>query len=133
MSKKSSPHHPNIELFEKLISTFKDVERKGATMPYTSVNGNMFSLLSKDGTMALRLPEKERELFIKKYKTKLFESYGAVMKEYVAVPNELLKNTRELRKFFSVSVDYANSLKAKPTTRSKRASSKKKPPVKKKK
>jgi hypothetical protein len=34
----------------------------------------------------MRLPENEREKFLKKYKTKLFEAYGVVMKEYVAVP-----------------------------------------------
>ena len=36
--------------------------------------------------MALRLSTDEREQFLKKYKTTLFEAYGAVMKEYVTVP-----------------------------------------------
>lgn len=51
-----------------LIATNPNVDRKGATMPYTSVNGHMFSLLTKEATLALRLPEKEREAFLKKYK-----------------------------------------------------------------
>ena len=55
----------------------------------------MFSLLSAmTETMALRLPKEEREAFLKKYKSKLFEVYGAVMKEYVRVPDALLKNTK---------------------------------------
>jgi hypothetical protein len=47
----------------------------------------MFSLLSAmTETMALRLPKEEREAFLKKYKSKLFEVYGAVMKEYLPCP-----------------------------------------------
>jgi hypothetical protein len=37
--------------------------------------------------LAIRLPEDKRQEFLKKYKTTLFEAYGAVMKEYVTVPD----------------------------------------------
>ena len=37
-------------------------------MPYTSLNGHMFSVLHKDGSVALRLPAAEREAFLKKYR-----------------------------------------------------------------
>jgi TfoX/Sxy family transcriptional regulator of competence genes len=116
-SKKKSRIPPEkIELYEKLVATISDVERKGADNPYTSINGNMFSLLhSPEGRMALRLPENEREKFLKKYKSALFEAYGVTMKEYVAVPDALLKKTRELQKYFAVSYDYAKTLKVKPT------------------
>ena len=36
-----------LELYERLVATLPGIERKGATMPYTSVNGHMFSYLSK--------------------------------------------------------------------------------------
>jgi hypothetical protein len=42
------------------------IERKGAANPYTSLNGHMFTYLNPSGTMVLRLPEKEREEFLKK-------------------------------------------------------------------
>jgi hypothetical protein len=58
-------------LHEKLVATNPNVERKGATMPYTSANGHMFSLLTREGWLALRLPSEAREVFLKKYKTKL--------------------------------------------------------------
>jgi TfoX/Sxy family transcriptional regulator of competence genes len=90
-------------------------------LPYTSVNGNMFTLLTKSGTLALRLPEAEREVFLKKYKTKVTEQYGAVMREYVDVPDSLLKKTQELRKYFHVSYAYVSALRPKPTTREKAA------------
>ena len=67
-------------------------------MPYTSFNGNMFSFLDKHGSCGIRLPEKEREDFLKKYKTKLFETHGTVLKEYVTVPDDLLQKTKELKK-----------------------------------
>jgi hypothetical protein len=101
--------------YERLVATNPNVELKGATHPYTSLNGNMFSYLHPSGAMALRLPEGEREKFLKKYKTTLFEAYGVVQKEYVTVPDALLKKTAELRKYFEISYQYAQTLKPKPT------------------
>jgi hypothetical protein len=108
-----------LALYEKLVATIPDVERKGATVPYTSVNGNMFSYMSKTGQLELRLPSETRESFLKKYKTKLTEAYGVVQKEYVEVPDALLKKTAELKPFFAMSYTYVRSLKPKATTRKK--------------
>jgi len=105
----------NLQLYEKLVATNPSVPRKGATMPYTSINGHMFSLFTREGWLALRLPTDEREAFLKKYKTKLCEQYGTVMPEYVQVPDALLKKTQELRKYFDLSYAYVSSLKPKPT------------------
>lgn len=105
----------NLKLYEKLVATNPSVQRKGATMPYTSVNGHMFSLFTREAWLALRLPTAEREAFLKKYKTKLCEQYGTVMPEYVQVPHALLKKTQELRKYFDLSYAYVSSLKPKPT------------------
>jgi TfoX/Sxy family transcriptional regulator of competence genes len=114
--KKSPIPAEKVELYEKLLASIPEIERKGADNPYTSVNGNMFSLLlSPEGRMALRLAEDEREAFLKKYKTKLYEAYGTVMKEYVAVPDALLKKTEELQKYLKLSYAYAKALKPKPT------------------
>jgi hypothetical protein len=112
--KKSTIPAEKIALYEKAVATLSGVQRKGAANPYTSLNGNMFSLLSAvTETMALRLPKGEREAFLKKYKSQLFEAYGAVMKEYVAVPDALLKNTRELQQYVTLSYEYAKTLKPK--------------------
>jgi TfoX/Sxy family transcriptional regulator of competence genes len=116
-TKKKSPiPAEKVALYEKLLATIPEIERKGADNPYTSINGNMFSLLhSPEGRLALRLPEVEREKFLKKYKTTLFEAYGTVLKEYVAVPDALLKQTKELQKYLQSSYAYASTLKPKPT------------------
>ena len=50
-----------LALYEKAVGAMPGVERKGDTMPYTSLNGHMFSVLHKDGSVALRLPTVERE------------------------------------------------------------------------
>jgi hypothetical protein len=109
-----------LELYEKLVATNPSIKRKGATVPYTSLNGHMFSYLSKEGKLALRLPPAEREVFLKKYKAKLCEAYGIVQAEYVEVPDSLLSSTRELKKFFDSSYEYVSSLKPKSTTRKKK-------------
>ena len=106
-------------LYDALIATQPEVERKWATMPYTSVNGNMFSLLTPDGTLALRLPAADRDAFLHKYKTTLSKQYGVVMKEYVNVPAALLQNTRGLAKYFDRSYQYARALRPKATKRKK--------------
>ena len=110
-----------LELYEKLVATNPVVERKGATVPYTSLNGHMFSYLGKQGKLALRLPAGEREAFLKKYNAKLCEAYGIVQAEYVEVPDSLLSSTRELKKYFDCSYRYVASLKPKAATKKKKA------------
>ena len=113
------PPQDKIELYDQLIATHPDIERKGKTNPYTSHNGHMFSHLSKTGTMGLRLPKEEREAFLKKYNTTLYKSYGAIMKEYVTVPDDLLENTAELKPYLDISYEYIKTLEPKPTTKKK--------------
>jgi len=113
-SKKTSKIPPaTLELYEKLIATNPDIERKGDVHPYASVNGHMFSYLDQTGTMGLRLPKDELEAFLKKYKTKLFVSYGAVKKDWATVPGSLLKSTKELKKYLRTSYQYVQTLKPK--------------------
>jgi hypothetical protein len=108
-----------LALYDKLVATNPKVERKGATVPYTSVNGHMFSYLSKEGKLELRLPPAEREAFLKKYKAKLCQAYGNVQPEYVEVPDALLSSTGELKKHFDASYAYVSALKPKPTAKKK--------------
>jgi hypothetical protein len=56
--KKSPVPAEKVALYEKSLATLPGVEQKGADNPYTSLNGNMFSLLSAmTETVALRLPK----------------------------------------------------------------------------
>jgi hypothetical protein len=106
-----------VELYDKLVKSISGLERKGKTLPYTSVNGNMFTYISKSGSMAIRLPKEARDQFLKKYKTKLHEAYGILQKEYATVPDALLLRTGELKQYVEVSYAYAKALKPKPSKR----------------
>ena len=114
-----------LALYDKLLATIPDVARKGDTMPYTSLNGNMFSLFTKENRLTLRLPAGEREAFLARYKTTLSEQYGYVQPEYVVVPDALLAKTAELKRYFDISHAYVSSLRPKATTKKKPATAKK--------
>ena len=107
-------------LYEALIATHSQIERKGKSSPYTAVNGNMFTILSADGTLGMRLADADRAAFIATYGTGVYQAHGAVMKEYVAVPAELLARTAALAPWLAKSYEYAKALKPKPTTKKKR-------------
>jgi len=115
MAKKSPSAHPeHLALYEELAAANSGVELKGAAVPYTAINGNMSSYLSKEGKLELRLPAEAREAFLDKYKAQLCSAYGVVQPEYVEVPDALLARTAELQEYFDLSVEYVSSLKAKP-------------------
>ena len=117
MAKAAGPAAPpdKVALYERLVATNPKTELKGATVPYTSLNGHMFSYLSKEGKLALRLPDAVRAAFLKKHNAKLCSAYGVVQPEYVEVPDSLLATTGELKKYFDASYEYVASLKPKPT------------------
>lgn len=113
VTKKQIHSTETIQLYEAILNTLPKVVRKGAAMPYTSHNGHMFSFLNKEGKLGLRLDEKEREAFIKKYKTTLCFENGIILKEYVYVPDKLFKNTEEVSPYFKKSLKYIAALKPK--------------------
>ena len=104
-----------LELYDNLIGNNPKIERKGKTTPYTSINGHMFSFLSKNGTMGLRLSNNDRDYFIQNFDSQLMEQHGRVMKEYVEIPSNVLQNTEQLSEYLQKSLDYVSGLKPKPT------------------
>ena len=81
--------------------------------PYTSANGHMFTYLDQSGTLGMLLPHDEGEAFVKKFDTAPFVSYGVVKKDWVTVPEALLKNTGELKKYLEKSFAHAKTPKPK--------------------
>jgi TfoX/Sxy family transcriptional regulator of competence genes len=123
--KQTAIDQEKLAVYEKIIASNPQIERKGDTIPYTSLNGNMFSLLGKDGSLGFRLSKEDREVFLKKYPKAILMQYGIVMKEYVKIPDELLSKPKELKKYFDLSYANAKTLKPKPTTKTKSAKKKK--------
>jgi hypothetical protein len=120
MEKLKMPRARKVELYAELVASYPVAVLKGDTIPYTSLNGHMYSFLSKGDEVTLKLPAEERVKFIEKYNTRLAENYGIVQKEYVVVPDELLETLDELKPYFEVSYNYTASLKPKPTSKSKK-------------
>lgn len=117
MARSGSIRAGRLNLYDELIVTEPGVQRKGATVPYTSVNGHMFSFLTESGSLALRLRPFDREAFIRRHGTTLHHAHGIVMKEYVTVPDALLAGTEQLGPYFRASYAYVAALKPKRTTR----------------
>ncbi len=119
MSDKADQVPPGkLELYKRLIDAHPEIELKGGLkLPYTSCQGHMFSQLTKAGTVGLRMGKVEREAFIAEYDSALLVTYGTVMKEYVAVPDHLLRDTGKLLPYLEQSYAYAKTLKPKPSKR----------------
>lgn len=52
---------------------------------------------------------------MEKFNTGLSHQYGAVMRKYVHVPDELLSDIETLKPYLEKSFDYVQTLKPKPT------------------
>lgn len=105
-----------LELYQQLVERIPELEINSTFgFPYTSLNGHMFSLLSKSGFVGIRLPKEEREAFLKRYNSTIYKPEpGPLLKEYVTVPNDLLADTEALKKYLSISLEYVKTLKPKP-------------------
>ncbi|WP_436515920.1 hypothetical protein [Ekhidna sp. To15] len=110
----SKASEETLLLYSDLLATI-GLEQKGKNMPYTSINGNMYSFVAKEGYVAIRLSEDDKEAFMKKYNAGPAISYGATMRGYVHVPDDLLKKTKELSEYIRKSHEFAKTLKPKPT------------------
>ena len=102
-----------LALFDKLVDFCPRFERKGKTMPYTSANGYMFSLLNKDAELGIRLSKESGERFKDEHETTLFKSYGAVMKGYVLIPDAMLDDLETLSTYLDEAYDHVMSLEPK--------------------
>ncbi len=99
-----------LERYDELVAKCPRFVRKGKTVPYTSANGYMFSLLNKDGQLGIRFSKKVQEAYIQEFDTTIFKSYGAVMKGYVLIPDQMLKDLDKLAEYLDESYDYVMTL-----------------------
>jgi hypothetical protein len=102
----------NLELYDK-IAAIAGIERKGKTVPYTSANGHMFSLLNKDGELGFRYSKDVQEKYIEEWNTTTLQSHGATMRGYVKVPEDMWNDLDTLADYLKQSHDYVMSLEPK--------------------
>lgn len=102
-----------LAVYDKLVGKCPRFERKGKTMPYTSANGHMFSLLNKDGELGFRFSKEVQEKYIQEFGTTIFKSYGRVMHGYVLIPEKMLEDLDKLAEYLNESYDYVMTLEPK--------------------
>lgn len=111
-----------LAAYERLVAAVEGAERKANFgTPYTAINGNMYTMISKHGLVGIRLPAADRQEFMQKYGAELFRGDPAwpPAKEFVAVPADLLERTDELQPYLEVSLAYVLTLKPKPSKKAK--------------
>ncbi|MHA7899163.1 MAG: hypothetical protein ACX94B_04815 [Henriciella sp.] len=79
-----------IQRYEAAIAASGRFERKGKANPYTSANGHMFSQINKDDRLGIRLPKSRQAELLAKYGAGPFKSYGATMRDYVCLTDDML-------------------------------------------
>jgi hypothetical protein len=102
-----------LALYDQLVAKCPRFERKGKTVPYTSANGHMFSLLNKDGELGFRYSKEVQEKYIQEFGSSILKSYGAVMRGYVLIPDEMFEDLDNLAEYLNESYDYVMSLEPK--------------------
>ena len=102
-----------LAIFDEMVSKCPRFDRKGKSMIFTSANGYMFGILNKDGEIGIRFSKEVQEKYMKEWNTTLFKSYNAVMKGYILIPMEMLKDLDNLAKYLDESYDYVMSLEPK--------------------
>ncbi len=106
----------NSNIWEKRLAIFDQIvaeanfERKGKTMPYTSDNGHMFSLLNKDGEIGIRLSREAGEKFMDEHQSTRFKSHGSFMRGYVLIPDTMLKDTAKVAAYLKQGHAFVMSL-----------------------
>ena len=108
-----------IDVYDRLLTAHPDVQRKGKTTAYTSMNGNMFSFVGPDGEMCLRLSSEQIAAYGAEWDASPVLRHNSVMNGYVAVSQSLLDDEASLAQWFAQSVAFAQTLKPKASTKKK--------------
>lgn len=99
-----------VEIYDELVGGCTRFKRRGKTMPYTSANGYMFSLVNKENQLGIRFSKDVQKQYMEDFDTTIFKLYNAIMKGYILVPDELLADTDNMVDLLNESYDYVMSL-----------------------
>ena len=102
-----------LKKYDELVAKCSRFERKGKTVPYTSTNGYMFSLLNKAGEIGIRFSKETQKKYIEEFDSTIFKSYNSIMHGYVLIPEEMLENLDNVAKYLDESYDHVMSLEPK--------------------
>lgn len=107
---KKSPQELIDHFHEELDACGLDIERrKMFGYPCAFTHKNMFTGLHED-RWVLRLPEKERNQLLDAGAKHFEPIKGRIMKEYIIIPPEIIKDHQQLHGLLMISLHYAQSL-----------------------
>lgn len=99
-----------INLYESAIAVSDKAQRKGKANPYTSTNGHMFSQINKDNEIGVRLPKPRQKDLLEQYGAGPFKSYGATMRDYVRLTDEMLDEPGLLTRLLDEGFDFVAAM-----------------------
>ena len=102
-----------LKIYDELVSECTRFKRKGKTVPYTSANGHMFSLLNKAGELGIRFSKDVQKKYLEEYETTLFKSYNSIMHGYILITPKMLNDKKNMIRLLDESFDYVMSLEPK--------------------
>jgi len=102
-----------LKIYDELVAKCIRFERKGKTMPYTSANGYMFSLLNKAGEIGIQFSKPVQKKYIEEFDSTIFKSYNSIIHGYVLIPETMLEDLDIVAKYLDESYDYVMSLEPK--------------------
>ena len=106
-------YEEKLKIYDELVAKCSRFERKGKTMPYTSANGHMFSLLNKAGEIGIRFSKEVQKRYIEEFDSTIFKSYNSIMHGYVLIPENMLEDLDNVARYLDESYDYVMSLERK--------------------
>ncbi|MEM8881755.1 MAG: TfoX/Sxy family protein [Pseudomonadota bacterium] len=104
-----------LDAYRRVANAVGGLDVKGAKMPYTAVNGNMFSFVDDQDRLCLRFSEDRKAELNAIHGTTDVVQYGAVMRGYVALTEHVVADAEKLRALFHEAYEHALTLKPKPT------------------
>ena len=102
-----------LAMYDEAVEKCSRFERKGKTVPYTSANGHMFSLLNKAGEIGIRFSKQVQKKYIEEFDSTIFKSYNSIMHGYVLIPEKMLEDLDNVARYLDESYDYVMSLEPK--------------------
>ena len=102
-----------LKIYDELIDKCHRFERQGKTVPFTSANGYMFSILNKAGELGIRFGKYAQKKHMEKLNTTVFKSHGATMRGYILIPDAMLEDLDTLANYLNESYDHVMSLEPK--------------------
>ena len=102
-----------LKTYDELVAKCPKFDRKGKTVPYTSANGYMFSILNKDGELGIRFSKEVQKKYMEEWGTTYFKSHNATMQGYVLIPDRMMEDLDQLAKYLNEAYEYVMGLEPK--------------------